>query len=91
MNTYHSGRSARPTGVFSFGLLDDLRWIAVSRTGRLTNWPARPAVARFIQRVVFPPKKILGEGRVFARLEYAGEMAGFDLSRFATAFINHSG
>ncbi|MDQ6734153.1 MAG: hypothetical protein M3Z35_08585 [Nitrospirota bacterium] len=56
MNTYYSGRSSRPAELFSFGLLDGPPWITVSRTGRLTNSPARTNMARFIQRAVRPAR-----------------------------------
>jgi hypothetical protein len=45
MHTYSSGRSSRPAGLFSFGLLDGPQGIAVSRNGRLTISPARTDVA----------------------------------------------
>jgi hypothetical protein len=32
-----------------------------------------------------------GKGRALARLGWAGEMSGFGLSRFATAFMNNPG
>ena len=32
-----------------------------------------------------------GKGRVLARLGWAGEMTGFGLSRFVTAFMNNPG
>jgi hypothetical protein len=75
MNTYYSGRSSLPAGFFSFGLLDGPPWITVSRTGRLTNSPARTDVTRFIQRVVRP----------------ARSPGDFGLNRFATAFMNNPG
>lgn len=56
MNTYYSGRSSRPAGLFSFGLLDGPPWITVARTGRLTISAARTDVARFIQRAVHPAR-----------------------------------
>jgi hypothetical protein len=64
-----------PAGFFSFGLLDGPPWITVSRTGRLTNSPARTDVTRFIQRVVRP----------------ARSPGDFGLNRFATAFVNNPG
>jgi hypothetical protein len=56
-------------------LLDGPPWITVSRTGRLTNSPARTDVTRFIQRVVRP----------------ARSPGDFGLNRFATAFMNNPG
>ncbi|MBA2253124.1 MAG: hypothetical protein H0W13_10575 [Nitrospirales bacterium] len=58
MNTYYSGRSSRPAGLFSFGLLDGPPWITVSRTGRLTNSPARTDVTLFIHRAVRPARSL---------------------------------
>jgi hypothetical protein len=42
MNTYYSGQSTPPAGLFSFSLLDGPPWINVLRTDRLTILPARP-------------------------------------------------
>jgi len=49
--------------------------MAISRTGRLTNSPARTDLARFIHRAVRP----------------ARSPAGFGLERLATAFMNNPG
>ncbi|MDQ6734855.1 MAG: hypothetical protein M3Z35_12235, partial [Nitrospirota bacterium] len=57
MNTYYSGRSSRPAGLFSFGLLDGPPWTTVSRTSRLTNSPARTDVARFYSAPRAPCEK----------------------------------
>jgi hypothetical protein len=73
MNTYSVVRFSRPARLFSFGLLDGLPWLAISRTGRLTNSPARTDVARFIHRAVRP----------------ARSPSGFGLERLATAFMNN--
>jgi hypothetical protein len=90
MNTYYSGRSSRPAGLFSFSLLDGPQGIAVSRNGRLTISPARTNVARFIHRVVRlvrSPRKGASPGTP----EVGGCNGDFGLSRFTTPFMNNPG
>jgi hypothetical protein len=90
MNTYYSGRSSRPAGLFSFSLLDGPQGIAVSRNGRLTiSRRAQTWRALFIAPCAL--REAHGKGRVLARLGRAGARTGFDLSRFATAFMNNPG
>ena len=73
MNTYYSGQSTPPAGLFSFGLLDGPPWINVSRPDRLTILPARTDVARFIQRAVRPARSPRN-GRVSARPGWVGKL-----------------
>jgi hypothetical protein len=68
MNTYDNGRSSRPGGLFSFGLLDGPQV-------RLR----RPHIREVYGK---------GAGEVTSG---GGEMRGFGLSRFATAFMDNPG
>ncbi|MEP6887627.1 MAG: hypothetical protein ABI945_04810 [Nitrospirales bacterium] len=90
MNTYYSGRSSCPAGLFSFGLLDGPQNGEGIRTGRLTNSPARTNVALFIHRAVRPARSPR-MGHVLACLGWAGAVRDFGLSRFATVFMNNPG
>jgi hypothetical protein len=79
MNAYYSGRSSRLAGLFSFGLLDGPPWVTVSRTGRLTNSPARTNMARLfsapcaLREAHGEGARPMGQKRVSARLGWAGE------------------
>jgi hypothetical protein len=63
MNTYYSGRSSHPAGLFSFGLLDGPQSIAVSRNGRLHLGGAYKRGALYSSRRA-PCEKPKGKGRV---------------------------
>jgi hypothetical protein len=61
MNTYYSGRSSHPAGLFSFGLLDGPQSIAVSRNGRLHLGGAHKRGALYSSRRA-PCEKPMGPG-----------------------------
>ena len=103
MNTYYSGRSSRSTGLFSFGLLDGPQEIAVSKKRPAHHLAGGIDMALFIHRAVrlarSPREGARPSGkrlswqargrRVRQCLGRAGEMQGFGLSHFATAFMNN--
>jgi hypothetical protein len=98
MNTCYSSRSTRLARLFSFGLLDGPKGSRYQETagsrrhGPLTISRASTHVTRLIRRVV----DLAGAHKHGAILFIAPcalpeATGGFDLSRFATAFINNPG
>jgi hypothetical protein len=87
MNTYYSSRSYRP-GLFSFGLLGGPQQLrGPGPAGSPTRRRAQTWRSLFIAPCAL--REAHGKGRVLERLGRAGEIEGFGLSRFATAFMNH--
>jgi hypothetical protein len=90
MNTCCSGRSSRPTGLFSFSFLDGPE---ESRCPGPAGSPTRRRAQTWRSLFIAPcaAREVHWKGHVLARPRSAGAIERFGLSHFATASINNPG